>query len=91
MSKILSAYVYCIQYVSHQTPLQAEEVEILMVKEQLGANGSLSNLDTSADKLQTLDFQDTFAGLKVNDDSVIGGHLVSIHILFFFEIVYIYY
>ncbi|KAJ0052365.1 hypothetical protein Pint_02296 [Pistacia integerrima] len=54
------------EYVSLQTPLRAEEVEILVVKEQLNTIGNLSSPNPSTDKLQILEGQETLAGLRVN-------------------------
>ncbi|KDO42132.1 hypothetical protein CISIN_1g011622mg [Citrus sinensis] len=57
------------EYVSLQTPLQAEEVEILMVKERLDAKGNQSTPIPTTDQLQILEGQETLAGLRVNHTS----------------------
>ncbi|KAK2651160.1 hypothetical protein Ddye_018649 [Dipteronia dyeriana] len=54
------------EYVSLQTPLEAEEVEILMVKEQLNASSNQSTPNPSTDQVQSLEGQETLAGLRVN-------------------------
>ncbi|KAH7576955.1 hypothetical protein JRO89_XS01G0182500 [Xanthoceras sorbifolium] len=62
-------------YVSLQTPLEAEEVEMLMVKEQLNANSDHSTTNPSTDQVQSLEGQETLAGLRVNCTSS-QDHLV---------------
>jgi E3 ubiquitin-protein ligase RNF1/2 len=67
------------QYVAHQTTLQAEEVEILLVK---GKHQSDENLPTKhpqipMDELQILKGQETVAGLKASCSSS-RDHLVSV-------------
>ncbi|KAH9743921.1 putative E3 ubiquitin-protein ligase RING1a [Citrus sinensis] len=52
-----------------ETPLQAEEVEILMVKERLDAKGNQSTPIPTTDQLQILEGQETLAGLRVNHTS----------------------
>ncbi|XP_044503165.1 putative E3 ubiquitin-protein ligase RING1a isoform X2 [Mangifera indica] len=54
------------EYVSLQTPLQAEEIEIFWAKEQLDTSGNLSTPNPSTDALQILEGQETLAGLRVN-------------------------
>ena len=56
------------QYVAHQTPLRAEEVEILLVKGSCKPNDNLSTVHPpiSMEDLQILKGQETLAGLKVN-------------------------
>ncbi|KAL5797529.1 hypothetical protein ACOSQ2_002349 [Xanthoceras sorbifolium] len=63
------------EYVSLQTPLEAEEVEMLMVKEQLNANSDHSTTNPSTDQVQSLEGQETLAGLRVNCTSS-QDHLV---------------
>ncbi|XVE66175.1 hypothetical protein DITRI_Ditri08aG0059300 [Diplodiscus trichospermus] len=55
------------EYIALQTPLRAEEVEILMVRGHYNTDDNLSNLTplTSEDALQPLEGQETLAGLKV--------------------------
>ncbi|KAL4347955.1 hypothetical protein GQ457_17G023870 [Hibiscus cannabinus] len=61
------------EYIALQTPLRAEEVEILMVK---GPNRTADNCaNLSEDALQVLEGQETLAGLKVKCSSGIN-HLI---------------
>ncbi|XP_065873744.1 putative E3 ubiquitin-protein ligase RING1a [Euphorbia lathyris] len=55
-------------YVALQTPLQPEEIEILLVKGQHKPNGDLSILHppVSMDELQILKAQETLSGIGVN-------------------------
>jgi len=76
---ILTIYTLCMQYVAHQTTLQAEEVEILLVK---GKHQSDENFPTKhpqipMDELQILKGQETVAGLKASCSSS-RDHLVSL-------------
>ncbi|XVF02027.1 hypothetical protein REPUB_Repub04eG0140800 [Reevesia pubescens] len=59
------------EYIALQTPLRAEEVEILMVKGDYSTDDSRSNLTplTSEDALQILEGQETLAGLKLKCSS----------------------
>lgn len=66
------------QYVSKQTPLEAEEVEILMIKQQIDANTGHHTLNPSIDQVQILGGQETVAGLRVKY-TLSQGHLVSIN------------
>ncbi|KAL8138172.1 hypothetical protein V2J09_004173 [Rumex salicifolius] len=73
------------QFIAFQTTLQAEEVEILAVKELNSKLSSLlsleaqpsdsSLLDASKDELQLLDFEDTLQGIKATF-SLLQGHLI---------------
>ncbi|XP_022738303.1 putative E3 ubiquitin-protein ligase RING1a isoform X2 [Durio zibethinus] len=59
------------EYIALQTPLRAEEVEILMVKGQYSSDDNHSNPTpwTSEEALQLLEGQETLAGLKVKCSS----------------------
>ncbi|XP_021295678.1 putative E3 ubiquitin-protein ligase RING1a [Herrania umbratica] len=59
------------EYIALQTPLRAEEVEILMVKGQYNTddNHAIPTPLTSEDALQILEGQETLAGLKVKSSS----------------------
>ncbi|KAK8537215.1 hypothetical protein V6N12_043388 [Hibiscus sabdariffa] len=61
------------EYIALQTPLRAEEVEILMVKGPYRTDDNCANL--SEDALQVLEGQETLAGLKVKCSSGIN-HLI---------------
>ncbi|KAB2052836.1 hypothetical protein ES319_A12G148200v1 [Gossypium barbadense] len=61
------------EYIALQTPLRAEEVEILMVKGQYHTDEKCTN--PSEDALQILEGQETLAGLKVKCSSGIN-HLI---------------
>ncbi|XP_039044613.1 putative E3 ubiquitin-protein ligase RING1a isoform X2 [Hibiscus syriacus] len=61
------------EYIALQTPLRAEEVEILMVKGPYRTNENCANL--SEDALQVLEGQETLAGLKVKRTSGMN-HLI---------------
>ncbi|XWS54157.1 hypothetical protein CRYUN_Cryun10bG0065200 [Craigia yunnanensis] len=65
------------EYIALQTPLRAEEVEILMVKGQYYTDDNHSNPTplTSEDALQLLEGQETLAGLKVKCSSGLN-HLI---------------
>ncbi|MBA0834498.1 hypothetical protein Goarm_006848, partial [Gossypium armourianum] len=72
--KQLCEWLIVAQYIALQTPLRAEEVEILMVKGQYHTDEKCTN--PSEDALQILEGQETLAGLKVKCSSGIN-HLVS--------------
>ncbi|KAL4383822.1 hypothetical protein GQ457_15G002880 [Hibiscus cannabinus] len=61
------------EYIALQTPLRAEEVEILMVKGPYRTDDNCANL--SEDALHVLEGQETLAGLKVKCSSGIN-HLI---------------
>ena len=74
-----------LQYVAFQTSLQANEVEIYLVREMnskvdfsIFMSTPISKagiIDPCKDKLQVLEEQETLGGLKTNN--FIHGHLVS--------------
>lgn len=84
--------MHMIQYIARQTPLEAEEIEILALKVQeatgLKANHILEDaddpdcvpmlVDPCKDQLQILEERETLAGLKANCIST-RNHLVSNH------------
>lgn len=89
ISKLLSPYTeigfICVQYVALRTALQADEVELYLVKElhakfshSTATNVLISKsvvLDSTKDNLQLLREQETLADLRTHN--LIPGHLVS--------------
>ncbi|KAJ6677581.1 E3 UBIQUITIN-PROTEIN LIGASE RING1A-RELATED [Salix viminalis] len=66
------------EYVAHQTTLQAEEVEILLVKGRHQADENFSTKHPQIpidDELQILKGQETMAGLKASCSSI-RDHLI---------------
>jgi E3 ubiquitin-protein ligase RNF1/2 len=63
------------QYVAHQTTLQAEEVELLLIKGK-AENLSAKHSQIPMDELQILKGQETVEGLKASCSSS-RDHLVS--------------
>ncbi|KAE8727381.1 putative E3 ubiquitin-protein ligase RING1a [Hibiscus syriacus] len=63
------------EYIALQTPLRAEEVEILMVKGPYHTDYNCANLSDNA--LQVLEGQETLAGLKVKYSSRINNLILA--------------